>query len=240
MNQDSKLMTNKRLRISTAVIFGSMAFYLVCQNGCTSDVVSGPEAIEALCKQLEACSMLDTWGYESVEHCKSSEARGWDKYEGCLDKMTTVTLCYSNLKCDQLSYERAAALCREPRTDLYDCMVKLYEDGEDDDSDDLGHDYYGYDASEDELVDGYCETLESCGNLKSWAFESLDDCKDQQYDNFRRLAPCKTEFGAVLSCWMSQSCEARTPAEYRNHCQDIKQDLDNCIRQASLEGKLPS
>lgn len=52
MNQDSKLMTNKRLRISTAVIFGSMAFYLVCQNGCTSDVVSGPEAIQGFVQTI--------------------------------------------------------------------------------------------------------------------------------------------------------------------------------------------
>lgn len=86
------------------------------------------EVAEALCHKLYGCSKLDTWSFESLEHCIDDSLQQWTQYEQCRREMVAVGECAVSVPCEEIAPEQLVTHCGEQWDIFSRCMEKVDED----------------------------------------------------------------------------------------------------------------
>ncbi|HQC43715.1 MAG TPA: hypothetical protein PLC97_00595 [Myxococcota bacterium] len=86
------------------------------------------EVAEALCHKLYGCSKLDTWSFESLEHCIDDSLQQWTQYELCRREMVAVGECAVGVPCEEIDPEQLVTHCGEQWDIFSRCMEKVDED----------------------------------------------------------------------------------------------------------------
>ena len=86
------------------------------------------EVAEALCHKLYGCSKLDTWSFESLEHCIDDSLKQWTQYELCRREMVAVGECAVSVPCEEIAPEQLVTHCGEQWDIFSRCMEKVDED----------------------------------------------------------------------------------------------------------------